>query len=81
MDKPVIADREPCEIAVKKGESYWWCKCGRSSTQPLCDGSHAGTCFEPVEYVAKRDRTMWFCTCKHTKKPPYCDGSHNDLPE
>lgn len=81
MEKPVVAGYEPLEVEVKKGESLWWCACGRSGDQPLCDGSHAGTNFVPVEYVGKRSRTLFMCTCKMTKKPPYCDGSHNDLLE
>ncbi len=24
-------------------KSYWWCACGRSKSQPFCDGSHKGT--------------------------------------
>ena len=27
-------------IEVEAGKSYWWCACGRSKTQPICDGSH-----------------------------------------
>lgn len=81
MEKPVIAGYEPQDVKVEKGQSYWWCSCGRSQGQPLCDGSHAGTRFEPVEYVAKRSRSLAFCTCKQTKKPPYCDGAHCDLIE
>ena len=79
MEKPVIAAKVPVEVDVKAGETYWWCRCGKSQTQPFCDGSHAGSPFEPVEYVAKRDRTLWMCACKQTVKGPFCDGSHNDL--
>ena len=79
MEKPVVAQKEPIEVELKKGETYWWCYCGRSKNQPFCDGSHAGTNFEPVKHEARRDRSLWMCACKHTKKPPYCDGSHNDL--
>ena len=79
MEKPVIAATAPVEVDVKAGETYWWCRCGKSQTQPFCDGSHAGTSFEPMEYVAKRDRTLWMCACKQTTKGPFCDGAHNDL--
>ena len=79
MDKPVIAQKGPVSVDVKGGESYWWCHCGRSQSQPFCDGSHSQTSFVPMEYVAKRDRELSFCACKQTKKPPFCDGTHCEL--
>lgn len=79
MDKPTIAAKEPAQVDVKAGESYWWCRCGKSASQPFCDGSHKGTSFEPMEYKAEKDRTLFFCQCKHTKREPFCDGAHNDL--
>ena len=42
---PEIGGRRPIPINVVAGESYWWCACGRSKTQPFCDGSHKGTEF------------------------------------
>ena len=27
-------------LEVEKGKSYYWCSCGKSVKQPLCDGSH-----------------------------------------
>ncbi len=70
----------PTGFPVKAGETYWWCACGRSGSQPFCDGSHAGSGLAPVSYAATEDRTIWFCGCKKTQKPPLCDGSHNTPP-
>jgi CDGSH-type Zn-finger protein len=62
-----------------KGKRYFWCVCGRSSDQPFCDGSHAGTSFRPRVIIAEKDDTGWLCACKHTSDPPYCDGSHKQF--
>jgi len=79
MTKPLVAGKEPIVVELKKGETYYWCRCGRSQSQPECDGSHEGTGFEPVEYTPSSDMRVKLCTCKQTKKPPFCDNSHLDL--
>ena len=78
MEKPKIAQPSPYGIEMKPGK-YWWCACGLSSEQPLCDGSHKGTGFRPVRLILEEPRTVWFCGCKQTGTPPLCDGSHNKL--
>lgn len=74
-----IAQKEPYKLELKKGEKYFWCACGRSSKQPLCDGTHKGTGLSPKMIVADEDKTVWLCGCKHTAKAPYCDGTHSSL--
>jgi CDGSH-type Zn-finger protein len=78
-DQPDIGGRLPIEVEVTAGETYWWCACGRSKTQPFCDGSHDGTAFSPVEYLAQRTRRLLLCTCKRTARAPICDNSHMKL--
>jgi CDGSH-type Zn-finger protein len=79
MDQPVIAQKSPYAANVEEGNSYWWCACGRSKSQPFCDGSHKGTSFSPVEYKADRTGTVFFCGCKRTSTPTMCDGTHSTL--
>jgi CDGSH-type Zn-finger protein len=76
---PNIAQKAPFPVPVQAGETYWWCACGRSKSQPFCDGSHQGGPFTPVEYTAEKTTTLWFCGCKHSGTRPLCDGSHKQL--
>ena len=75
-DLPLIAGKAPIQVMVEEGKTYWWCACGKSATQPFCDGSHKGTGFSPVEYTAATHGEAWFCACKRTGARPLCDGSH-----
>ena len=70
---------EPALVELVAGETYWWCRCGRSQSQPFCDGSHKGTGFSPVEWKAHEAQQAWFCACKRTGNRPMCDGSHKKL--
>jgi CDGSH-type Zn-finger protein len=67
----------PIAIDVEAGKIYWWCSCGRSASQPFCDGTHKGSEYAPMKYTATETGRLWFCACKQTASPPLCDGSHN----
>ena len=77
---PTIAHRKGFYYEVKAGKRYLWCSCGRSQSQPFCDGSHVGSDFLPVVFKAERDEDVIFCGCKHTATAPFCDGAHSNLP-
>ncbi|HWK46122.1 MAG TPA: CDGSH iron-sulfur domain-containing protein [Stellaceae bacterium] len=79
MTQAVPAQVGPYGFTVEAGKKYFWCACGRSKTQPFCDGAHAGTGFSPVLYTAPKTEEVWFCGCKVSASQPFCDGSHNDL--
>jgi len=79
MEKPIIADNKPKKVHLEKGKNYFWCACGKSSNQPFCDGSHAGTGFTPVKYSPEKNGNTWFCMCKQTADKPLCDGTHAKL--
>lgn len=76
MSEPVRASDTPYATDVEAGKTYYWCSCGKSSKQPLCDGSHQGTDFTPMAYKAEASKKVFFCGCKVTKNGPMCDGSH-----
>lgn len=79
MSKPIVADSKPRPVNLEQGEEYHWCACGRSQSQPFCDGSHRGTEFTPLGFKADESGEVWLCMCKHTGNPPYCDGTHAKL--
>jgi glutamate synthase domain-containing protein 2/CDGSH-type Zn-finger protein len=76
MSNPIIADNKPVKVNLSKGQEYHFCTCGRSRSQPFCDGSHAGTEFTPRVIVSDEDQEAYLCACKHTGNAPFCDGTH-----
>ena len=78
-EKPVIAQSSPYATEVEEGRTYFWCACGRSKSQPFCDGSHKGTGLAPVKYTAEASRKVFFCGCKQSARAPLCDGAHKAL--
>jgi CDGSH-type Zn-finger protein len=76
---PEIGGTKPIRVSVEAGKSYWWCACGRSKSQPFCDGSHKGSEFTPREFKQEAAGEVAFCTCKQSGRAPTCDGSHKKL--
>lgn len=79
MTNPVIAKSTPYKTELKKDDEYYFCTCGRSSNQPFCDGSHAGTDFVPFPFTAEEDGDAFLCGCKYTGNNPFCDGTHKQF--
>jgi len=79
VSEPVIAQKGPYRVELEAGKTYFWCRCGRSRSQPFCDGSHKGTDFTPLRFTAETSKPAFLCGCKHTGNPPFCDGTHKSL--
>ena len=78
MSEPQIFQKGPIVQKAEAG-AYWWCACGRSKTQPFCDGSHKGTGLEPRQVEIPAAKVCAWCACKHSQSAPFCDGTHSRL--
>ena len=78
MSEPKIAARNPVGVELEAGD-HWWCACGLSAHQPMCDGSHKGTGLGPKQVEITEAQTVAWCACKHSKNMPFCDGTHSRI--
>ena len=79
---PIVRALTPLRLEVVEGKTYFWCACGRTTTEPWCDGSHKATTIRPVKWVAPKSGTASICVCRATRRPGrvLCDGSHAAVP-
>jgi len=75
----VRVQRGPFAVDLEAGKTYYYCVCGRSTSQPFCDGKHTGTAFVPMHFTPTETKKHYLCGCKFTKNEPHCDGEHNRL--
>ncbi|GAB0087870.1 CDGSH iron-sulfur domain-containing protein 3, mitochondrial [Sergentomyia squamirostris] len=79
-DNGVIYDKKPFKVELDHTKLYSWCLCGKSKSQPFCDGTHKNVFLKikirPVRFQVEKSGTYWLCNCKQTKMRPFCDGTH-----
>ena len=79
-----IYDKKPFKMQLEANKTYGWCLCGKSHTQPFCDGTHKNIFLKiklrPIRFKVEKSGDYWLCNCKQTKHRPFCDGTHK-LPE
>jgi CDGSH-type Zn-finger protein len=71
--------KQPYFVELQAGQTYAWCRCGKSATQPFCDGSHLGSKVEPIVFTAEESGLQALCGCRYSKTRPICDGAHLNL--
>jgi CDGSH-type Zn-finger protein len=71
--------QQPYFLELEAGQTYYWCKCGKASTQPLCDASHTCGTSEPMAFSVEESGLQAVCGCRYSKTRPLCDGSHLNL--
>lgn len=67
-------------VARCEAGKHAWCRCTRSATYPLCDGTHRDSEVTPVKIVLASPTVVIWCACGQTRNAPFCDGSHSMLP-
>jgi CDGSH-type Zn-finger protein len=57
MAEPIAAQKAPYSVNVEAAKDYWWCACGRSAKQPICDGSHKSIGLAPQKFTAAETKS------------------------
>ena len=76
---PLTPQLKPYAVELPPGFKGFWCSCGRSATQPWCDGKHKGSGFRPMHVENSYARGVnWalLCGCKYSFMAPRCAGNH-----
>lgn len=75
-DRSVVAAKSPAEITLEAIKGYFWCRSGKSKSQPLSDGSDRGTSMTLLKFSAEISGDVSLCQWKSSSNAPFCDGTH-----
>merc|ERR1719203_2230574 len=66
----------PYKERVVAGQTYHWCSCGESISQPWCDEIGCkDTKFRAIPYTPRFTGPVWFCGSKHSPSRPVFNGT------
>ncbi|KAJ3195346.1 hypothetical protein HK101_000458 [Irineochytrium annulatum] len=74
--EPVFVQAGPYQVDLVPNKDYYWCACGKSKSQPFCDGSHKGSGITPIKFTVDEAKKYFLCGCKVSDSKPFCDGTH-----
>ena len=52
---------KPIKTKLEKDRPYFWCTCGLSEKQPLCDGKHKSTELKPLNFTVDETKDYFLC--------------------
>ena len=76
-DQAVIAQRSPYVMEVGPGMVYW-CRCGRSKTQPFCDAPIRERIFPRLKWSSKSDSGSHSVGASTPRSRPSATGPIHD---
>merc|ERR1719420_598347 len=71
--RPVIPQYQPYVLYLSAKQTYMWCACGHSKTQPWYDKETCAPWCRPRAYTPKYDGWKSICACKHSNQRPIGD--------
>ena len=59
---------KPIKTKLEKDRPYFWCTCGLSEKQPLCDGKHKSTELKPLNFTVDETKDYFYAVVKKQKR-------------